>query len=104
MGAGIAQLCLEAGLETVGREVEAERGEAARGQIAHFLGRKVEKGQLEAAARDAALERLCLVTELAELASWGTRANRGGVRRPRGEAGGVRGARARVRRGAISWI
>jgi 3-hydroxybutyryl-CoA dehydrogenase len=69
MGAGIAQLCLEAGLETVGREVEAERGEAARGRIAHFLGRKVEKGQLEAAARDATLERLCLVTELAELAS-----------------------------------
>jgi 3-hydroxybutyryl-CoA dehydrogenase len=69
MGAGIAQLCIEAGLETIGHEVEADRGEAARDRIAHFLGRKVEKGQLDDAARDAALERLCLVTDLAELAS-----------------------------------
>jgi 3-hydroxybutyryl-CoA dehydrogenase len=67
MGAGIAQLCIEAGLETIAREIEAARGEAARGRIAHFLGRKVEKGQLEAAVRDAALERLCVVTELDEL-------------------------------------
>ena len=69
MGAGIAQLCIEAGLETIGHEVDADRGEAARERIAHFLGRKVEKGLLEAAGRDAALGRLCLVTELAELAS-----------------------------------
>jgi 3-hydroxybutyryl-CoA dehydrogenase len=68
MGAGIAQLCIEAGLETVGQEVDAERGEAARGRIAHFLGRKVDKGRLEASARDAALERLCIVTSLDELA------------------------------------
>jgi 3-hydroxybutyryl-CoA dehydrogenase len=69
MGAGIAQLCIESGLETIGHEVDPERGEAARTRIAHFLGRKVEKGQMEAATRDAALERLCVVTELAELAS-----------------------------------
>jgi 3-hydroxybutyryl-CoA dehydrogenase len=67
MGAGIAQLCIEAGLETIAREVEASRGEAARARIAHFLGRKVEKGRLDAAVRDAALERLCVVTELDEL-------------------------------------
>jgi len=69
MGAGIAQLCIEAGLETVGYELNADRAEAARESIAHFLGRKVEKGQLDDAARDAALERLCLVTEPSELAS-----------------------------------
>jgi len=46
MGAGIAQLCVEAGVETVGREVTAELGEKARGRIDHFLTRKVEKGQI----------------------------------------------------------
>jgi 3-hydroxybutyryl-CoA dehydrogenase len=47
MGAGIAQLCVEAGVETVGREVSLELGEKARGRISHFLTRKVEKGQIE---------------------------------------------------------
>jgi 3-hydroxybutyryl-CoA dehydrogenase len=68
MGAGIAQLCVEAGLETVGREVSAELGEKARDRIGHFLTRKVEKGRLEQEARDAALERLALTTEVADLA------------------------------------
>src|SRR5581483_8287444 len=44
MGAGIAQLCVEAGVETIGREVTAELGERARGRIAGFLARKVERG------------------------------------------------------------
>ena len=47
MGAGIAQLAVEAGLETVGREVSDELGENARGRIEHFLSRKVEKGQID---------------------------------------------------------
>jgi 3-hydroxybutyryl-CoA dehydrogenase len=68
MGAGIAQLCLEAGLETVAYEADPARAEAAREQIAHFLGRKVEKGTLDAAARDAALERLRLARALEDLA------------------------------------
>ena len=68
MGAGIAQLSVEAGVETVGREVTAELGEQARDRIAHFLTRKVEKGQLEEDARDAAVARLSLTTDLADLA------------------------------------
>ncbi len=68
MGAGIAQLCVEAGVETVGREVTTDLGERARGRIEHFLARKVEKGQLEQGERDAAAGRLALTTELAELA------------------------------------
>ena len=67
MGAGIAQLCVEAGVDTVGREVTAELGEKARDRIAHFLTRKVEKGQLEESARDEAVARLSLTTELEEL-------------------------------------
>jgi len=68
MGAGIAQLCIEAGVETVGREVTSELGERARERIGHFLGRKVEKGRMEQGERDAALERLSVTTDLAELA------------------------------------
>jgi 3-hydroxybutyryl-CoA dehydrogenase len=64
MGAGIAQLCVEAGVETVGREVTAEFGERARDRIGHFLTRKVEKGQLEQAQRDEAVGLLSLTTEL----------------------------------------
>jgi 3-hydroxybutyryl-CoA dehydrogenase len=68
MGSGIAQLALEAGFETVGREVDEERAEKARDQIAHFLTRKVAKGTLEQDARDAALARLSFTTALADLA------------------------------------
>ena len=68
MGAGIAQLCVEAGLETIGREVTPELGDAARSRIGHFLTRKVEKGQLEQPARDDAMSRLRTTTEVADLA------------------------------------
>jgi 3-hydroxybutyryl-CoA dehydrogenase len=68
MGAGIAQLCVEAGIETVGREVTAELGERARERIGHFLTRKVEKGTLEQSVRDEAVARLELTTELEPLA------------------------------------
>jgi len=71
MGSGIAQVCLQAGLEVVGREVEPELGDAARKRIDHYLSRGVEKGRLTAEEKDAALGRLCLVTELSELASCG---------------------------------
>jgi 3-hydroxybutyryl-CoA dehydrogenase len=67
MGSGIAQLALEANLETVGREVEPARGEAARERIAYFLGRKVDKGLLDASARDGALNRLRLTVDLGDL-------------------------------------
>ena len=55
MGAGIAQVCLQAGLEVIGREVEPELGEAARGRIDHYLSRGVEKGRLRADEKAAAL-------------------------------------------------
>ncbi len=71
MGAGIAQVCLQAGLEVVGREVEPELGDAARARIDHYLSRGVDKGRMTAEEKDAALGRLSLVTDLAELASCG---------------------------------
>ncbi|MBV8396005.1 MAG: 3-hydroxyacyl-CoA dehydrogenase family protein [Actinobacteria bacterium] len=67
MGTGIAQLAIEAGYATVAHELDAARGEAARARIVHFLGRKVEKGQLAGDVRDAALERLALTTDIGDL-------------------------------------
>src|SRR5581483_3963646 len=68
MGAGIAQLCVEAGFETVGREPKLARAEQARERNGHFLRRKVEKGQLEAGADEKALARLALTDDVADLA------------------------------------
>ena len=68
MGAGIAQLAIEAGFETVGREVSDDLGQRARERIAHFLQRKVDKGQMESGERETALESLSLTTQLADLA------------------------------------
>jgi 3-hydroxybutyryl-CoA dehydrogenase len=68
MGSGIAQLAIEAGFDTVGREVDDDLGEAARGRIAHFLQRKVDKERMAADEREAALGRLSLTTELAAFA------------------------------------
>ncbi len=71
MGAGIAQVSVQAGFETVGREVSEELCERARGTIEHYLGRAVEKGRMTADERDAALGRLSLTTDLADLAGCG---------------------------------
>jgi len=68
MGTGISQLAIEAGYETVGREVTEELGAQARDRVAHFLQRKVDKDRLTATDREAALARLSLTTELVDLA------------------------------------
>ena len=69
MGAGIAQVGIEAGFEVVGREVTADLADAASGRIGHFLARKVEKGQQTHDEREAALGRLSTTTDLADLAT-----------------------------------
>jgi 3-hydroxybutyryl-CoA dehydrogenase len=68
MGAGIAQVSVQAGFETVGREVSAELGARGRATIERYLSRGVEKGRLTEGERDAALGRLCQTTDLADLA------------------------------------
>ncbi len=67
MGAGIAQVCVQAGLQTVGREVSAELGERARGRIDHYLSRGVEKGRLTGEEREQALSLLTTTTEIDDL-------------------------------------
>jgi 3-hydroxybutyryl-CoA dehydrogenase len=68
MGAGIAQVSVQSGFETIGREVEPELGERGRATIERYLARGVEKGRLSGDERDAALGRLTLTTDLVDLA------------------------------------
>jgi 3-hydroxybutyryl-CoA dehydrogenase len=68
MGAGIAQVSVQSGFETIGREIEPELGERGRATIERYLARGVEKGRLSGGERDAALGRLTLTTDLADLA------------------------------------
>jgi 3-hydroxybutyryl-CoA dehydrogenase len=68
MGAGIAQVSVQSGFETIGREVSGELGERGRATIDRYLTRGVEKGRLSEEERDAALGRLTLTTGLADLA------------------------------------
>lgn len=58
MGAGIAQVAAEAGLEVLIHDPVSGATERARERIEGFLDRKVEKGQLTDAARTAAAGRL----------------------------------------------
>ncbi len=69
MGAGIAQLAVEAGYDVLGREVSSDLADRAAERIAHFLTRKVEKGQLRGDERDAAVARLSVTTDVAALAA-----------------------------------
>src|ERR1043166_3077437 len=68
MGAGIVQVSVQSGFETVGREVTADLGERGRATIERYLTRGVEKGRLSDSDRDAALGRLTLTTDLTDLA------------------------------------
>jgi 3-hydroxybutyryl-CoA dehydrogenase len=68
MGAGIAQVAVQSGFPTVGRDVSDELTARGRATIDRYLSRGVEKGRLTEDERDAALGRLSLTTELRGLA------------------------------------
>ena len=68
MGSGIVEVAAKAGLETVVREVDRALLERGLAKIRKSLDRAVEKGKLEAEARDATLGRVRGTTELADLA------------------------------------
>jgi 3-hydroxybutyryl-CoA dehydrogenase len=68
MGSGIAEIAAKAGCETVIREVNQELLDKGMERLRGSLDKAVEKGKLEAAARDAAVARLRGTTDLAELA------------------------------------
>jgi 3-hydroxybutyryl-CoA dehydrogenase len=68
MGAGIAQVSVQSGHDTVGREVSDELNERARATVDRYLTRAAEKGRMSQADKHAALARLTLTTSLEDLA------------------------------------
>jgi 3-hydroxybutyryl-CoA dehydrogenase len=68
MGAGIAQVAVEAGYDVVGRDVTEDLCAKAGERISHFLQRKVDKSQLTPEEREVALARFAPATSLEELA------------------------------------
>ena len=65
MGAGIAQVAALAGIDVVMTDISDEFVQRGYAGIEKGTGRMVEKGKLEAAARDAALARITCATDLA---------------------------------------
>lgn len=68
MGAGIAEVLAKSGLDVIVREINDEASAAGRARIEKSLTRAVDKGKLDAEARDAALGRLRFTTDIGELA------------------------------------
>jgi 3-hydroxybutyryl-CoA dehydrogenase len=68
MGQGIAQVAAQAGLDVVIVDVKPEFAEAAVGKIKKVLDRLVEKGKLDAGARDATIAKLHAAKGHADLA------------------------------------
>ena len=67
MGSGIAEISAKAGLETWVREVSDQFVEKGKGAITKSLDKAVEKGKLEAGARESALGNLKFTTSLDDL-------------------------------------
>src|SRR5213595_940398 len=68
MGSGIVEVCAKAGMDVTFVEVDEERAERGRQSIERSMGKAVEKGKLEASARDEAMGRITGSTSLEDLA------------------------------------
>ena len=58
MGSGIAQTCIEHGVNTLLVDISKEVADKGAANIAHFLQRKIEKGKIKEEDREAALKLL----------------------------------------------
>ena len=66
MATGIAEVSAKAGYEVVIRGRSAEKAEQSKAAVAKSLGRAVDKGKLDAGARDEALERISTTADIAD--------------------------------------
>lgn len=55
MGSGIAQVCIEHGIQTVLTDISQELADKGKAKIDHFLQRKIEKGKISQEQKDQAM-------------------------------------------------
>jgi len=68
MGAGIAEVCARAGLDTVVREVDAATAEQGRNRLLSSFEKAVSRGKMTEEDRDSTIARLSFTTDLGEMA------------------------------------
>jgi 3-hydroxybutyryl-CoA dehydrogenase len=68
MGAGIAEVCARAGLDTVVHEIDAAGAERGRNRLIGSFDKAVARDRMTEAERDAAIGRLTFTTDLADMA------------------------------------
>lgn len=66
MGQGIAQVCIEAGLNVVLCEISEELARQARSKIEKRFDRKIEKGKITTTDKDTMLQKLQLTTDISD--------------------------------------
>jgi 3-hydroxybutyryl-CoA dehydrogenase len=68
MGAGIAEVCARAGLDTVVREIDAAAAERGRNRLLSSFEKAVSRGKMTEDDRDSTIARLSFTTDLGEMA------------------------------------
>ncbi|MEN8041154.1 MAG: 3-hydroxybutyryl-CoA dehydrogenase [Actinomycetota bacterium] len=68
MGGGIAEVCAKAGIDVIVVEMTDELAAKSRAGIERSLGKAVDRGKLDEAGRDAALDKMTFTTDLASFA------------------------------------
>ena len=68
MGAGIAEVCARAGLDTVVREIDAAAAERGRNRLFSSFEKAVSRGKMTEDDRDSTIARLSFTTDLDEMA------------------------------------
>ncbi|MCA1830449.1 MAG: NAD(P)-binding domain-containing protein [Actinobacteria bacterium] len=67
MGSGISEVCARSGYSVIFREIDDDRVSSGLQRITHSLDRAVERGKLDASARDETLGRITGTTSLDDL-------------------------------------
>jgi 3-hydroxybutyryl-CoA dehydrogenase len=68
MGAGIAEVCARAGLDTVVREVDAASAERGRNRLLSSFDKAVARNKMTEEERDATIAKLSFTTDLGDMA------------------------------------